>query len=193
VVDCEQGPTIFTVVENHAKVETRINPDVFLLENYAALQDRIYELASVVPALENFYNQATDAYEQACLRFVHTMINYQFERLFMFGQKVENLLLSVEPEQVPSTVGFTKADLRKTLRASLSGVEKSLHTTYMRMQKSLHCQELLSTLWDTKFKDVFMEKYRSLEELLQKCYKEEPLTPSSSEMKAILDSVGVLD
>ena len=24
----------------------------------------------------------------------------QFERLFMFGQKVENLLLSVEPEQV---------------------------------------------------------------------------------------------
>ena len=32
------------------------------------------------------------AWRDACLQ--------QFERLFMFGQKVENLLLSVEPEQV---------------------------------------------------------------------------------------------
>lgn len=40
MVDLEQGPTIFTVIENYAKVETRVNPDVFLLENYAALQDR---------------------------------------------------------------------------------------------------------------------------------------------------------
>lgn len=40
MVDGEQGPTILTVVENYAKVETRVNPDVFLLENYAALQTR---------------------------------------------------------------------------------------------------------------------------------------------------------
>ena len=41
----KQGPNIFTVVENYVKVETRVNPDVFLLENYAALQDRCLVLS----------------------------------------------------------------------------------------------------------------------------------------------------
>lgn len=38
----------------------------------------------MVPALDNFYNQATDAYEQACLRFVHTMINYVRPTFYFF-------------------------------------------------------------------------------------------------------------
>jgi len=30
----------------------------------------------VTPVLERFYNEAADAYAQACLQYVHTMINY---------------------------------------------------------------------------------------------------------------------
>lgn len=36
----------------------------------------MYDLATVVPAMEPFYNQASDSYEQACVRYVNTLINY---------------------------------------------------------------------------------------------------------------------
>lgn len=46
----------------------------------------------------------------------------QFERLFQFAQKVENLLYTISPEEMPFQLGYSKMDLRKTLKASLSGV-----------------------------------------------------------------------
>lgn len=46
----------------------------------------------------------------------------QFERLFQYAQKVENLLYTIQPEEVPFQLGYSKMDLRKTLKASLSGV-----------------------------------------------------------------------
>lgn len=180
--------TIFEVIDMIAKNDPR-NSEIFLLDNYAAFQDRMYELANVTPILERFYNQAADAYAEACVQYVHTMINYQFERLFLFVQKVENLLISVEPDQVSSMLGYTRTDLRKTLKASLSGVEKSLQATYKRMQRSIQRQDVLSTLWNSYFKEKFLEKYKVLEEILAKCYKDEALHPSSVEMKAILDGM----
>lgn len=180
--------TIFEVIENIAKNDPR-NAEIFVLDNYAAFQDRMYDLANVTPVLERFYNEAADAYAQACLQYIHTMINYQFERLFLFVQRVENLLISVDPEQVSSMSGFTKTDLRKTLKASLSGVEKSLQATYKRMQRSIQRQDVLSTLWNSYFKEKFLEKYKVLEDILSKCYKEESLNPSSVEMKTILDGM----
>ncbi|KAG0604793.1 hypothetical protein M758_9G008200 [Ceratodon purpureus] len=180
--------TIFAVIENIARNDPK-NAEIFALDNYAAFQDRMYELAAVTPSLEKFYNEAADAYAQAGLQYAQTMINYQFERLFLFVQKVENLLLSVEPEKVSSYPGYTKTDLRKTLRASLSGVEKSLQTTYKRMQKSIQRPDVLSTLWNQYFKVTFLDKYKALEEILLKCYKEETLSPSAADMKTILDKM----
>jgi len=37
--------------------------------------------------------------------------------------------------------------------------------------------------------DKFLEKYKVLEEILAKCYKDETLNPSSAEMKTILDGM----
>lgn len=36
----------------------------------------VYELANVVPTLAKFYHQASEAYEQACARFINTIIYY---------------------------------------------------------------------------------------------------------------------
>lgn len=163
------------------------NFEIFAIDNYAAFQDRMYELAAVTPVLEKFYIQATDSYAQACQQYVQTMINYQFERFTSFVEKVEVLLLSTEPGKVSSMPGFTKSDLRKKLKSSLSGVEKSLTFTYKRMQKSIQRQDILTTLWNQYFKPMFFEKYKALEEILSKCYKEESLKPSSADMKIILD------
>ena len=53
---------------------------------------------------------------------INVLYEQQFERLFQFAQKVENLLYTISPEEMPFQLGYSKMDLRKTLKASLSGV-----------------------------------------------------------------------
>ncbi|XP_071923525.1 exocyst complex component SEC3A isoform X2 [Coffea arabica] len=73
--------------------------DILLLENYAAFQNSLYDLANVVPTLAKFYHQASEAYEQACTRFISTIIYYQFERLFQFARRIEDLMYTITPEE----------------------------------------------------------------------------------------------
>ncbi|KAH9551801.1 hypothetical protein CY35_09G031900 [Sphagnum magellanicum] len=179
--------TMFTVLERIAQVDPKY-VDVLLLENYAAFQNSMFDLANVVPTLARFYQQASEAYEQACTRYINSVINYQFEKLFQFAQRVENLLYTISPEEVPFQLGFSKMDLRKILKTSLAGVEKVLQGLYKRMQKHLTSEELLPSLWE-KFKEDFLDKYESLEALLMKCYPNEALSPSSLEMKEIFKAL----
>jgi hypothetical protein len=52
----------------------------------------------------------------------------QFEKLFQFAQRVENLLYTISPEEVPFQLGFSKMDLRKILKTSLAGVKFYFHS-----------------------------------------------------------------
>ncbi|KAG6545685.1 hypothetical protein Mapa_012870 [Marchantia paleacea] len=179
--------TMFAVLERIAQVDPK-HQDVLLLENYAAFQNCMFDLANVVPTLGLYYQQASEAYEQACTRYVNTVINYQYEKLFQFSQRVENLLYTILPEEVPFQINFSKAEMRKTVNGSLKGVEKALRDMYKRMQKHLTSEELLPSLWE-KCKEDFLDKYESLEALIVKCYPTESLSPSSAEMKELLKNV----
>ncbi len=53
---------------------------------------------------------------------INVLSEQQFEKLFQFAQKVENLLYTISPEEMPFQLGYSKMDLRKTLKASLPGV-----------------------------------------------------------------------
>lgn len=178
---------MFTTLERIAQIDPK-HADIVLLENYAAFQNSLYDLANVVPTLAKFYHQASEAYEQACTRYTTSIINYQFDKLFQFAQKVENLMYTITPEEVPFQLGLSKMDLRKMLKSSLSGVEKSLQTMYRKMQKNLTSEELLPSLWD-KCKADFLDKYESFEVLLTKCYPNEVLSPSSAEMRELFKTI----
>uniref|UniRef100_A0A0D6QYJ6 Exocyst complex component Sec3 PIP2-binding N-terminal domain-containing protein n=1 Tax=Araucaria cunninghamii TaxID=56994 RepID=A0A0D6QYJ6_ARACU len=179
--------TMFTTLERIAQIDPK-HADIVLLENYAAFQNSLYDLANVVPTLAKFYHQASEAYEQACTRYINSIINYQFDKLFQFAQKVENLMYTITPEEVPFQLGLSKMDLRKILKSSLSGVEKSLQAMYKRMQKNLTSEELLPSLWD-KCKADFLDKYESFEVMLAKCYPNETLSPSFAEMKELFNTI----
>ncbi|KNA04514.1 hypothetical protein SOVF_199020 isoform A, partial [Spinacia oleracea] len=60
----------------------------------------LYDLANVVPTLAKFYHQASEAYEQACTRHISMIIYYQFERLFQFARRIEDLMFTITPEEV---------------------------------------------------------------------------------------------
>ncbi|GAU15351.1 hypothetical protein TSUD_04200, partial [Trifolium subterraneum] len=83
----------------------------------------LYDLANIVPTLAKFYHQASEAYEQACTRHISMIIYFQFERLFQFARRIEDLMFTVAPEEIPFQLGLSKMDLRKMLKSSLSGKE----------------------------------------------------------------------
>ncbi|KAL3845198.1 hypothetical protein ACJIZ3_002601 [Penstemon smallii] len=161
--------------------------DILLLENYAAFQNSLYDLANVVPTLAKFYHQASESYEQACTRFISTIIYYTFERLFQFARRIEDLMYTSTPEEIPFQVGLSKVDLRKVVKSSLSGVDKSISAMYKKLQKNLTSEELLPSLWD-KCKKEFLDKYDSFAQLVAKVYPNETI-PSVSEMRDLLASM----
>nr|KYP36160.1 Exocyst complex component SEC3A [Cajanus cajan] len=158
---------MFVTLEKNAQADPKY-ADVFLIENYAAFQNSLYDLANVVPTLAKFYHQASEAYEQACTRHISMIIYYQFERLFQFARRIEDLILNnVAPEEIPFQVGLSKVDLRKTLKSSLSGVDKSIAAMYKKLQKNLTSEELLPSLWD-KCKVCCSDFYSNIKSLLVK-------------------------
>lgn len=64
---------MFVTLEKIAQVEPKYS-DIMLLENYAAFQNGLYDLANSIQTLAKFYHQASEAYEQACLRHINMVI-----------------------------------------------------------------------------------------------------------------------
>ncbi|KAL8087732.1 hypothetical protein AgCh_037766 [Apium graveolens] len=90
-------------------------------------------------------------------------------------------------EQIPFQLGLSKGDLRKVVKSSLSGVDKSITAMYKKLQKNLTSDELLPSLWD-KCKSDFLDKYDSFAQLVAKIYPSEHI-PSVSEMRDLLASM----
>ncbi|CAN6447700.1 unnamed protein product [Victoria cruziana] len=178
---------MFTTLDRIAQTEPKY-ADVVLLENYAAFQNSLYDLANVVPTLAKFYHQASESYEQACTRHITSIIYSVFDKLFQFGRKIEDLMYTISPEEIPYQTGLFKADLRKVLRATVPVMDKLIVTMLKRLQKNLTSEELLPSLWD-KCKKEFLEKYESFAVLISKIYPTEDNMPSVAEMKETLASI----
>ncbi|AEE32185.1 unnamed protein product [Arabidopsis thaliana] len=177
---------MFVTLEKIAQQDPKY-ADILLLENYAAFQNSLYDLANVVPTLAKFYHQASEAYEQACTRHISMIIYYQFERLFQFAKKIEDFMYTITPEEIPFQLGLSKVELRKMLKSSLSGVDKSIAAMYKKLQKNLASEELLPSLWD-KCKKEFLDKYESFVQLVAKVYPSENV-PGVTEMRGLLASM----
>ncbi|KAG6478449.1 hypothetical protein ZIOFF_061892 [Zingiber officinale] len=192
--------TMFVTLEKIAQSDSKYT-DIILLENYAAFQNSLFELANVVPTLAKFYHQASEAYEQACTRhitiiienvFVLTdvanccLLSQQFDKLFLFFRRIEDLMYTVPSEEIPFQLGLSKTDLRKVLKSSLSQVDRSINVMYRRLQKTLSSEELLPPLWD-KCKKDFLEKYESFVQTVAKIYPNEGMPPVS-ELRDLLAS-----
>ncbi|KAE9600062.1 hypothetical protein Lal_00045618 [Lupinus albus] len=177
---------MFATLEKIAQTDPKF-ADMFLLENYAAFQNSLYDLANIVPILAKFYHQASEAYEQACTRHISMIIYYQFERLFQFARRIEDLMFTVPPEEIPFQLGLSKLDLRKMLKSSLSGVDKSIAMMHKKLQKNLVSDELLPSLWD-KCKKEFLDMYEGFAQLVAKIYPSENV-PSVEEMRELLASM----
>ncbi|XP_044368506.1 exocyst complex component SEC3A isoform X2 [Triticum aestivum] len=174
---------MFVTLEKIAQVEPKY-VDIVLLENYAAFQHSLYDLANVVPTLAKYYHQASEAYEQACSRHINLVIYIHFEKLFQFARKIEELMYNMSPEEIAFQVGMSKVDFRKMMKSSLTGLDKTITAMYRKLQKNITAEELLPSLWE-KCKKEFLDKYTTFLKLIAKIYPNETVT-SVNEMKDIL-------
>ncbi|XP_078170955.1 exocyst complex component SEC3A-like [Carex rostrata] len=178
---------MFVTLEKIAQVEPKY-ADIMLLENYAAFQNGLYDLANSIQTLAKFYHQASEAYEQACLRHINMVIYIHFEKLFQFARKTEELLIGkMPPEEIPFQMGMSKGELRKVLKSTISGLDKTQSAMYKKLQKNLTVEELIPSLWE-KCKKEFLEKYASFVKMVQKIYPTETV-PSVVDMQKILASL----
>ncbi|GAB2271876.1 Exocyst complex component S3A [Dionaea muscipula] len=177
---------MFATLEKIAAADQKY-ADIFLLENYAAFQNSLYDLANVVPTLAKFYHQASEAYEQACTRHINSIIETQFGRLIQFIIQVERYMIAIPLEDISLQNGLSKLELRKVVRATLAGVDKSIASLYKKLQKNLTSEELLPSLWD-KCKKEFLEKYENFAQIVAKVYPTETIM-SAAEMKELLASM----
>ncbi|CAN6362829.1 unnamed protein product [Urochloa humidicola] len=177
---------MFVILEKIAQVEPKY-VDIVLLENYAAFQHSLYDLANVVPTLAKYYHQASEAYEQACSRHINLVIYIHFEKLFQFARRIEELMYNMSPEEIPFQVGMSKVDFRKMLKSSLAGLDKTINAMYRKLQKNMTAEELLPSLWE-KCKKEFLDKYATFLKLISKIYPDEKVT-SVNEMRDILASL----
>ncbi|KAL8142727.1 hypothetical protein V2J09_015759 [Rumex salicifolius] len=183
-----QGSTLFMTLNKIARADP-IYGDVFLLENYAAFQTSLYELANLVPALAKLYQQASDAYEQACTRYVHMIIYNQFEQLFQYATKIEHLIVRNKPEEIRSMHGMSTTDLRRVLKITLSEIERFINAMYKALQRNLTLKELVRPL-HIRFKKEFINKYQAVVELVGNIYPtESKLMPSVAEVRELLASI----
>ncbi|KAF5955672.1 hypothetical protein HYC85_008528 [Camellia sinensis] len=136
--------------------------------------------ATLATRMEQYIQgQSRDLVDQAYTKF-------QFERLFQFARRIEDLMYTITPEEIPFQLGLSKLDLRKVVKSSLSGVDKSITAMYKKLQKNLTSEELLPSLWD-KCKE-FLDKYDSFAQLVAKIYPTESI-PSVAEMRELLASM----
>ncbi|XP_051179619.1 exocyst complex component SEC3A [Lolium perenne] len=165
---------MFVTLEKIAQVEPKY-VDIVLLENYAAFQHSLYDLANVVPTLAKYYHQASEAYEQACSRHINLVIYIHFEKLFQYARRIEELMYNMSPEEIPFQVGMSKVDFRKMLKSSLTGLDKTINAMYRKLQKNITAEELLPSLWE-KCKKEFLDKYATFLKLIAKIYPNETVT-----------------
>ncbi|KAB2083507.1 hypothetical protein ES319_A05G272100v1 [Gossypium barbadense] len=177
---------IFVTLEKVAQTDPKTY-DIFLLENYAAFLNSLYDVANFVPTLAKFYQQASGAYEEACMRHINMLMHSQFERLFQFARKIKDLMFTISPEEIQFQLGLSKMEFRKMLKSSLSGFDKSIAAMHKKLQKSLTSQELLPSLWEM-CKKAFMDKYVGITQLAARIYPTESI-PSVSEIRNLLASL----
>ncbi|KAL9255813.1 Exocyst complex component SEC3A-like protein [Drosera capensis] len=175
---------MFAILEKIAATD-RKHGDIYLLENYAAFQSSLYVLATSVPTLAKSYQHASEAYEQASVRYINSIIENQFEKLIQLIIQVERHAIPLE--DIAHQNGVPHMELRKMVRSTLTAVNKSVASMHKRLQKDLTSDELLPSLW-AKCKIEFLAKYKRFANIVATVYPTETII-SVEDMKELLASI----
>ena len=110
--------------------------------------------------------------------------------LLSFSERLEQLLPDVGPEDVKFQLHFTADDVQRLLGTTMAGAEKKLSLMRGRIAKHFAHQppEFVDGLW-RRCSGALLARYQRLEAQISMCYSGVSVSPSSSQLNAVLSSM----
>ncbi|GIL48476.1 hypothetical protein Vafri_4992 [Volvox africanus] len=180
---------MFSSLERIAAADPK-HGDRLRAENYAYFVEAVRPLVRHVAALEPYMLQAETKQEEAIQRYVAAQLQYTvLWRLLEASERIDQLLQVISPGEVQYQAGFSLADMRSLIAASMKDVDKKVQKMYARVKKHLGNSNLSFRVWERIYEQL-LERYERLEQQLTTCYPSLELSPTVEALEDVFRSVG---
>ncbi|KAK7605519.1 hypothetical protein V9T40_007377 [Parthenolecanium corni] len=162
--------TIFETIQNIAGDHPKTPPEVIKMENFHHLYALLSQLK--ISVLDIHRKEAKQKYNDALNAYVTRYFGRPLEKLNLFFEGVQvKVAQGVKESEISYQVAFSKQELRQVIREyPAREVKKGLDHLYKKVDKHL-CEEenLLQVVWRA-MQEEFIQQYKSIEDLIQRCY-----------------------
>lgn len=154
-----------TAIEQH-----RTPAEVVKMENFHHLYALLSQLK--IGVLDTLRKDAKQKYSEALKAYVTQYFGRPLEKLNQFFEGVQaKVSQGVKESEISFQMAFSKQELRRVIREyPAREVKRGLESLYRKVEKHL-CEEenLLQVVWRA-MQEEFIQQYKSIEELIQRCY-----------------------
>lgn len=162
--------TMFETIQSISADHPKTPPEVVKMENFHHLYALLSQLKIAV--LDSYRKEAKQKYNEALSAYVIRYFGRPLEKLNLFFEGVQGKVAQgVKESEISYQVAYSKQELRKVIREyPAREVKKGLDHLYKKVDKHL-CEEenLLQVVWRA-MQEEFIQQYKSIEDLIQRCY-----------------------
>lgn len=161
---------MFEVIPAIANDHHKTPPEVIKMENFHHLFALLSQLK--ISVLDMQKKDAKQKYNEALKAYVTRYFGRPLEKLNLFFEGVQaKVAQGVKESEISYQMAFSKQELRRVIREYPGReVKKGLDHLYRKVEKHL-CEEenLLQVVWRA-MQEEFIQQYKYIEELIQRCY-----------------------
>jgi len=183
--------TLFNWLENIAKMDEKY-ADVVRLENYHYFWKIFSSRIEPIIYLKEDIEKSQQLYLESMEHYIEWHLRYECPQWITFETRLqEQLKISDSPNEVPFAQDLSKQDLRNLLKNYLSKTKlhNSIKNILLRVKKHLPKNYYLAKeIWE-RLTNVFINRYRRFEKLVQDCYISEKVLVTVGEIEHIFRSL----
>ncbi|KAJ4437527.1 GTP-Rho binding exocyst subunit [Periplaneta americana] len=161
---------MFEAIPRNAAEHHKTPQEVVKMENFHHLYALLSELK--IGVLDGLRKEAKQKYSDALKAYVTQYFGRPLEKLNLFFEGVQaKVAQGVKQSEISYQMAYSKQELRKVIREyPAREVKKGLDNLYRKVEKHLCEQEnLLQVVWRA-MQEEFIQQYKYIEELIQRCY-----------------------